>query len=687
MKPLAIIVGIAALLKLIVVWQLADHPLVQPEVGLDTTAYADLARKVVAGDLSLGPGLYYVSPLYIYVLAAGLALTDSFTAIRVLQVLAGAFAIGGIWLMTRSWSTVRAAWFAAALAAGTGLITFYEVLILQASIDVALTTAALLALTWALKSGESRWYVLSGVVLGIASLNRPNMTIAAAGLVAIMLLTKRMRPAMVLAAGVIIGMAPVAVRNGVVAGQWSLVSSHGGLNFYIGNSAEATGFYHGVPGITPDIRGQARDARRVAELALGRPLTDSETSDYFFDLSLTWMRENPARAAGLFLKKFAFVFHAQHIALPYSYPFFAYDANTALRFYAIGPWLLIPVGLVGLVLLARRAPDRSILVWVSFVPIYAASVALFFIAERYRLPLMVPLCVGSGVALDVFATHISRRQWRALAIPALAVVAGLGLTNWKTTLSDDRWNEGLRMVQRLAILDRDAEVEVWVNRLAPKASRAGEVHHSVGVQYLVGGKVDRALSYLREAQRLDPGNADVEYSLGQALVKAGRSAEALPHLRRGVDGGTKTPLAGYDLAVALQTSGDLAGAAAAIQRITPAATDDAEVWLRIGRLAAAVQAPAVAEPFFRQGAALAPNSAGARMQYGLNLLVLTRVEEAAREFIATTRLDPRDVDALAHLAYCELVLGRLGEAAQHADAAIAIDRAHPLASAVRAKLR
>ena len=160
-----VVVFVAALLKLLIVWQLADHPLVQPEIGLDTTAYAELAKRVVAGDWGLGPGLYYVSPLYIYVLAAGLALTDSFTAVRVLQVLAGALAVGGIWTMARLWSTNRAGWFAAALAAGSGLITFYEVLILQASIDVALTTAALLALTWALKGRGTRWFLITGLVL------------------------------------------------------------------------------------------------------------------------------------------------------------------------------------------------------------------------------------------------------------------------------------------------------------------------------------------------------------------------------------------------------------------------------------------------------------------------------------------------------------------------------------------
>ena len=685
-RAIGIVFTVAALLKLIVVWQLADHPLVSPDIGLDTTAYAELAKRVVAGDWGLGPGLYYVSPLYIYVLAAGLALTDSFTAVRVLQVLAGALAVGGIWTITRQWSTPRAAWFAALLAAGTGLMTFYEVLILQASIDVALTTAALLALTWALRGRGARWFFITGIVLGLASLNRPNMAIAAAGLAAVLLVRRKLRPVVLLAAGVLIGMAPVATRNVIVADQWSLVSSHGGLNFYMGNSENATGFYNQLPGITPDIKGQSRDARRVAEQALGRQLSDVETSDYFMGLALTWIRENPGRAAGLFLRKLAFVFHAQHVALPYSYPFFAYDLQTALRFYAIGPWLLIPLGLVGLVVMVRQSQDRSnVMVWLAFVPIYAVSVAAFFVAERYRLPLLVPLCVGSGIALDVFATKISKRQWQSLLVPVLVFGALLGLANWTMPSRDDRWNEGLRMTQRLAILGRDAEAEAWVNKLSVNAARPGDIQHKLGLQYLLANKIDLSLKYLIEAQRLNPGQADVEYALGQALLKAGRPADALPHLRRGFDAGTNAKVAGYDLAVALEATGDPRGAAMVIERITPAPGDEADVWLQIGRLAASVKAPELAERFFRQGAALAPNVSAARLQYGLNLLVVNRIDEAARELDAAVRLDPRDPDALAHLAYCELVLGRRDDARRHADAALAIAPGHALASAVRAK--
>ena len=62
--------GFTLIQKIVVVAQLRAHPLTQPDAGLDTTAYAELARRVVAGDWGLGPGLYYVSPLYIYFLSA-----------------------------------------------------------------------------------------------------------------------------------------------------------------------------------------------------------------------------------------------------------------------------------------------------------------------------------------------------------------------------------------------------------------------------------------------------------------------------------------------------------------------------------------------------------------------------------------------------------------------------------------
>jgi 4-amino-4-deoxy-L-arabinose transferase-like glycosyltransferase len=437
---------------------------VRSSAGLDTTAYADLARQVLAGNVALGPGLYFVSPFYIYFLAAALAIFRSVTAVRVLQVGMGTLAVACTFFTAREWFGARAGWYAAGLAALTGLFTFYEAILLQAAVDPFLTAAALLALTLGLKQEDRRWLRLSGAVFGLAALNRPNIPLAVAGIAATLAATRRVAPAAVLAAGLLAGLAPVAIRNIVVSGQWSLVSSHGGLNFYIGNSEAATGFFHPIPGITPSIAGQAEDARRVAERAAGHPLTDAGTSSYFFGLAWQWITAHPGAALSLFARKLAYVFSAQHVTLPHSYPFYAYDAGTALRVLFVGPWLLLPLGLTGLIAAAPAGRRTAYLAWAAFVPGYAAGVAAFFVAERYRLPLLVPLCAGAGAAVDLAARAVVERRRAALVVPAAVFVALFAFANWPRGLHDGRWEEELRMAQRLIVEGRYDEAERWAQR-------------------------------------------------------------------------------------------------------------------------------------------------------------------------------------------------------------------------------
>src|SRR5690349_8565815 len=120
--------------KLAVMTQLQDHPLLQPDGGLDSAEYVRLAQRVIGGDVALGPGLYYLSPLYIYFLAASLAISGSLTFARVLQIALGTIAVGCVFAAARAWFGPRAGWFAAGLAALTGVFTFYEIVLFQSSL-------------------------------------------------------------------------------------------------------------------------------------------------------------------------------------------------------------------------------------------------------------------------------------------------------------------------------------------------------------------------------------------------------------------------------------------------------------------------------------------------------------------------------------------------------------------------
>ena len=280
------------------------------------------------------------------------------------------------------------------------------------------------------------------------------------------------------------------------------------------------------------------------------------------------------------------------------------------------------------------------------------------------------------------------RRWTAVASGAAAVLT-LGIAvNWPLRVDEGRWLEGLRMAQQLVILGRYDEANRWALWLddpsdsGVRGPRPAAGRYGVGAQLLVVNQPQRALLYLDAAHRADPADAHVEYALGQALLKLDRAQAAIPHLRRGFDAGIELPQGGYDLAVALQSAGDFPGAAAVVRRINPAASDDAEAWLRLGRLAAQVRAPDVAEGFFEHAARMRPDLAAARQQFGLNLLVLGKLMSRARGSREAVRLDPRDPDSLSHLAYCEYKLGRLADARAHALAAMSLNPGDELAKGI-----
>ena len=635
------------LLKLVVLVQLQHHPLLEPEGSLDTAAYASLARRVLAGDLWLGPGLYYVSPLYIYVLAALLGLSDSFTFVRLVQIALGTAAVACVFWTARAWFGPRAAWIAAALAALTGEFTFYEIVVFQSSLDAFLTAAALLCLTGALvdlppKGGSHRELppeggshrelppqggshrelplkggshmdvgssraasaaipvasafrrkaaAAAGILFGLQILNRPNIVIAVAGVVLTLLPLRRLRVAALLVAGVLIALTPIAIRNAVVAHQFALAGSQGGLNFYIGNHAQATGQYVEVPGVRANMEGQSEDTRKVAEQATGRTLDDGQVSAYFTRLALDWLREHPAAGARLFVKKLALVFNARHQWLDFSYPYYAYDTGSILWLLFVGPWLLVPLGISGLLwsafasafapsALRRDSSLHDFVAWGSFVPFYALSVALFFVAERYRLPLFVPLCVTSAASLDfllqAFRNRTSplapRTSARGLAIAAAVLIAAAALTAWPLRIDSGRYDERLRLSKAL------------MNR----------------------GDYGEAALVLEEAHRLQPEHTVAEFNLGMALAAQGRTQEGLAHLRHAVAAGVPVKGARYALASTLQATGEHDEAVRLLRSYQPQPEDDAMSCFQVALLAMDAGAPDAAARYARRALELRP---------------------------------------------------------------------------------
>ena len=287
--------------------QLGNHPLLQPHGELDTAYYVSLSTRIASEGVLAPIGAFFVSPLYVYFLAAVFAAGGSLLAAQLVQIALGAMAVGLLFATARHWFGERAALVAAGLAMLTGIFTFNEILILQSSLDPFLVSCALYALARTMGRRQAvRRLCRRRRVAGTArAQSTQRARICGGGRRHVCCVSEclgrdgRVKRGAVLVTTLLAVLAANAARNYAVSGEVVLIASHGGLNLYIGNHDRADGTYTPVPGITPSIAGQATDSTRVAESSTGRRLSSGEVSSYFAWRAFDWVTGHPADALRL----------------------------------------------------------------------------------------------------------------------------------------------------------------------------------------------------------------------------------------------------------------------------------------------------------------------------------------------------------------------------------------------------
>jgi tetratricopeptide (TPR) repeat protein len=652
----------ALALRAVLLWQLHAHPLLQPGFGLDTDLYVDLARRVAGGDLLLAPGAYPAAPLYIYFLGGVFALTGgSLLAARLVQALLGALAVWLVGDTARRMFGPAAAAPAAALAAFCGPLAFNEILILQSSLDPVLTAVALWALSRAVDQAAWRPWCIAGMAAATLGLNRPNALLFL-DVIVIGLVAGRRRaglgPALAVTLGAALMVAPVTLRNAGATGEFVLVAAHGGFNFFVGNNEDADGTYRSVAGVTPSSVRQQADARAVAEKATGRPLSDGEVSSYFYGRAWEWIRSSPADALRLGLRKIRYVFSADEISLNYSYAYYR-DERTALALMPSGAWLLLPLGLCGLVVCARRG---EYWIWASFVPVYALSVALFFVSERYRLPLLVPLCATSGGLVAWVLDAVRRGARRPLIQAGLAVSVLAVATSWPTGLDNGRREEQTAMAEAAIRAGDVARGQALADRALDHHSQPALVLFRVGRALQASGDRAAAMQRYEQALQQDPGRAEVRFFLGQCLLDERRVAEAIPHLDAAVNAGVRPDVAPFDLARALASINEFHAARHALRQLRIPAQADTGSFAAAGEMAEALGDAALAIGFYGEAFERADAPVALIERLGVLLAMSGRAREAITVLERAITRQPSSASLHLNLAVALAQDGRIAEA-------------------------
>jgi tetratricopeptide (TPR) repeat protein len=440
---------------------------------------------------------------------------------------------------------------------------FFELQIEKSVLAILISSGAiLLGILVAERPGGRGAAVLLGLSLGLLTLLRGNVRLLLPFVLAWALLLRprgapAARRALLVAAGIAAAILPFTIRNYLVSGTWVLTTSHGGINFYMGNNALATGRYVTLPFMRANPVGEAEDSRREAERRTGRTLSPAEVSAFWLAEGLRWIRENPAAAAALWLHKARLVVHEHEIPDNHSLYVTRDLFVPALHVPRLGFGLLWGPALIGALVLPWRDPRAGLPA--LFLVLYGASLVPFFVLDRYRLP-MVPalsiLAVAGALQVRRFlARGDVRRVAAVVAAAAAALFVGLGPTP-----------------------ESGAPVAVEL--------------YLVGNAYLKTGSPEKALPHLRQALRVYPDREDFRLSHMEALRQTNSLTveQVREEVRR--EGATAARL--LDLGKTLEGLGDVAGAVEAYGRAVRQDRDHAPAHARLGYLFAT--APEVRDP-------------------------------------------------------------------------------------------
>jgi tetratricopeptide (TPR) repeat protein len=419
------------------------------------------------------------------------------------------------------------------------LFIYFEGEILIVSLIVLLD----LCLIWTLfRASErptgARW-LLSGLVLGLSAIARPNILILVPFVIfwiAFLLRRKtKLRATIfsvaVFCAGVALCMAPVLIRNYAVGRDFVPIASQAGINFYIGNNPDSDGMAAVAPDMKKTWWGGYHDAIRIAEESIGHPPKASEVSDFWLSKGMQFIREQPARWMLLTLKKFHLFWSGYEIPNNQDIYFFGgysslFKALVWRRVIACPFGILAPLALAGIVI--SLFSWRRFLLLHGFTFLYMLSVIAFFVCSRYRMPVIPFLVIFASLAVTQWIVWVRAAEYRKLMLSACLVLVLFVLLNvdfygaGRSDTSQSYFNLG-RVYQEQELYGKATAQYRKALRLNPHYA---EPHVNLGRIARETDQLDVAIREYKEAIRLDPSLPEPYNNLGNIYAQMKRYEEA-----------------------------------------------------------------------------------------------------------------------------------------------------------------
>ena len=503
-RSLLILFGILVIVRVVYLYEYHLLP-DWTQLTVDNYYHLHWAESIASGNV-LGDTTYFRAPFYVYCLAVLFASFGSSVLIaRLFGIVAGLTAVLVTYHLGRRVFTHRTGLMAAYIVGLMPMTIYFEAELLLDTLFTLLVVLAMYMLVRWLADHRGSTIFVTGLLMGVAAITRP--TILAFAPVVFLAVFLHRRPAFrvgqaaAFVAGLVLVIAPIFVRNVVVAHDPVMIASQGGINFYIGNNESADG----LSAIMPDPLGhnwRLEDITYIAEKAAGRTLKPGEVSSYWYEQGLNWIGEHPGAFANLTTKKLYYNFSNREISNNRSLGAFI-RRIAILRFDPLSFGIILPLAVFGALLAIRKSAAVRLIV--LLIAVLVGITTLFFFNSRFRLPLLPFYSILAAYGISV----LPELSWKHTgSVIRIVLILGLvGLFSFyplfpqpQRVSTQDLLSKGLMYMNQG---NYPAAVAEYRKAMAYD-DRFPTTNLNLGISFMLLGQTDSAFYYLRREQNFHP---------------------------------------------------------------------------------------------------------------------------------------------------------------------------------------
>ncbi len=364
-----------------------------PPPSVDSDFYIYIAKFINEGIPFVSKEAYYYSPFYSHLVALSFSIFgENIFILKLINIFTGSTVPIAIYFISKLYlKNSKIALFLAVLSSFYDLFVIYDLQLLKTSLGITFLFWGFYFLSLYFKNEKGSILILSGILFGIGSLIYVNFLLVLV-VFCFYLLFKYKLKVFYFGIPILLIIGSSMIRNYLIVQDIIPVTSIGGIHFYIGNSSKSVGIYTHVKGIRASGFGHYFDGRKIAEKETGKKLKPSEVSKFWKKKAIEEIKENPSHFIKLIFRKILYT--VNYFDVPNNINKNYIKKKTFIfKYFTISFGIFSLFGLVGFILSLKE--KEFLLIHIFFV-VYFLTVVMFFVTDRYRLPLILPLILYSG---------------------------------------------------------------------------------------------------------------------------------------------------------------------------------------------------------------------------------------------------------------------------------------------------